>query len=117
MSKQPSSKEVYDRIRWDPGLDGRWFTIGIEDRELGIQELPFSAYIEGGDIPFHRIQYFRCGDEVIWDRRSHVSVFQDAWRRLKADLAAGRLPDKKTLASIEPTDDAALPASHRAPTA
>lgn len=72
MSKLPSAEEIYHRIRWDPELDGHRFTIGIEDRALGIQEVPFSSYVEGGDIPFHRIQYFRCGDTVIWDRRSRI---------------------------------------------
>ncbi|MFO0575737.1 MAG: DUF504 domain-containing protein [Polyangia bacterium] len=68
----PTSQEIYDRIRWDPGLSAEWITITYEDRDAGEQELPFADFVPGGDIPWHRIQRFRCGDVVVWDRRART---------------------------------------------
>ena len=74
MGSLPTSQEIYDRIRWDPGLDESLFTIGYEDREQGLQEVPFSCFIPGGDVPWHRIQYFRMGETVVWDRRTRTDL-------------------------------------------
>lgn len=51
-----TSKDVYDRIKWDLSTDSDLdsFFIGYEDRFEGMKELTFSEYIPGGDIPWHR---------------------------------------------------------------
>lgn len=67
-----TAKEIYDRIRWDPGLDRRWFWIGFEDHLAGLVEVPFDAFVPGGDVPWHRIRRFRCGPVVVWDRTENV---------------------------------------------
>jgi len=69
-----TSKEIYDRIHWDEGYDERWFSIGYHDREKGIIELPFTAFVPDGDIPWHRVQLFRCGHTLVWDRASGLDL-------------------------------------------
>jgi hypothetical protein len=73
-SKLRTSKDVYDRLKWDvvqlPLAEGPDQTlnvssvyIGYKDRFLGMCELPYSEFQPGedGDIPFHRVFYFRTG--------------------------------------------------------
>lgn len=67
-----TSRQTYHRIRWDPRLDARQFTIGYEDRSHGEQELAFLEFVPDGDIPWHRVWWFRRGDEVVWDRRRRI---------------------------------------------
>ncbi|MDB4931193.1 MAG: Endonuclease/exonuclease/phosphatase domain protein [Myxococcaceae bacterium] len=69
-----TSKEIYDRIHWDEGYDARWFAIGYADREHGIIEVPFASFVPDGDIPWHRVQRFRCGNTVVWDRATGVDL-------------------------------------------
>lgn len=51
-----TSKDVYDRIRWDlaESEDLNSFFIGYLDRFDGMMELSFPEYEPGGDIPWHR---------------------------------------------------------------
>ncbi|MGC4117420.1 MAG: RNA repair domain-containing protein [Myxococcales bacterium] len=78
MGKSPDkpalrpSVDVYNRIRWDARFDPSRFTIGYETRDQGMQELPFLDFVPGGDIPWHRIWYFRDPTGVVWDRRTRV---------------------------------------------
>lgn len=100
VSRLPSSKEIYNRIRWEPGLDGAWFTIGFEDRDAGLQEIPFQSYVEGGDIPWHRIQYIRCGDSVIWDRRTRLDALASV-RRVPQEPARAEPQPFRSLAELQ----------------
>ncbi len=71
-ARLPTAKQVYDRICWDAGFDRRCFTLGFETRDRGIQEMPLTAFVPGGDIPWHRWRYLRCGETVVWDRRTRT---------------------------------------------
>lgn len=78
-----TSYDVFNRIRWDPDLDKGEFIIGYEDRFVGIMESPFSVW-ENRDIsqesfiPWHRVQYFKCKDKIVWDRRTKEDyIFND----------------------------------------
>ena len=80
-----TSEDVFNRLRWDPSLAGEgegaeaqvW--IGFEDRILGPLEVKLEEFVpmsEGGELPYHRIFYYRRGDEVLWDRRRRFdSIF------------------------------------------
>lgn len=75
--KLRTSKDVYNRLIWDSRsvvlkasknsaeyskeIDTNSVYIGYKDRFLGMCELPFHDYEPGGDIPFHRVYYFRTG--------------------------------------------------------
>lgn len=69
-----TSKEIYDRIHWDDGYDERWFSVGYHDREKGIIEVPFTSFVPDGDIPWHRVQRFRCGNTLVWDRATGLDL-------------------------------------------
>ncbi len=67
-----TSEEVYNRIKWDPEIDSATCFIGYEDRFLGVKEYVFDNWRKNEDewIPWHRVLYFRVGDEIVWDRRT-----------------------------------------------
>ena len=79
MPPLPTGKQVYDRIRWDDALDPRWFTIGVAERgsEAGIVEIPYEDFVPEGEIPWHRIRYYRVGAAIIWDRATKVDRLAD----------------------------------------
>ena len=71
------SHEIYNRIVWDPRLDRDAFAIGYHDRmaEGGVREALVSEWDPEGDVPWHRIRYFRCGQTVVWDRERQIDLF------------------------------------------
>jgi poly(A) polymerase len=69
-----TSREVYHRIRWDPRLDAREFVIGYDAHSEDMEEMPFEAFVPDGEIPWHRVWYFRRGSEVVWDRRKRIDT-------------------------------------------
>ncbi|WP_224372507.1 poly(A) polymerase [Hyalangium versicolor] len=69
-----TSRELYHRIRWDPRLDAREFVIGYDAHSEEMEEMPFEAFVPDGEIPWHRVWYFRRGTEVVWDRRKRLDV-------------------------------------------
>lgn len=71
------AKTVYDRLMWDPRLLPGAFFIGYRDRLApdGIRETPVVWWEPDGDVPWHRIRYFRCRDTVVWDRDSGLDRF------------------------------------------
>jgi poly(A) polymerase len=72
-----TSREVYHRIRWDPRLDAREFVIGYDAHGEGMEEVPFGGFDPNGDIPWHRVWYFKRGHEVVWDRRERLDRMSD----------------------------------------
>jgi poly(A) polymerase len=67
-----TSREVYHRIRWDPRFDEREFVIGYDARGEKMEEVALTAFIADGEIPWHRVWYYRLGREVVWDRRQRL---------------------------------------------
>lgn len=69
-----TSREVYHRIRWDPRLDAREFVIGYDSHSEQMEEMPLEAFVPDGEIPWHRVWYFRRGSEVVWDRAKRIDT-------------------------------------------
>ncbi|WP_141327625.1 DUF504 domain-containing protein, partial [Myxococcus sp. AB025B] len=67
-----TSREVYHRIRWDPRLEAREFVIGYDTHGERLEEMPFEAFVPDGEIPWHRVWYFKRGREVVWDRKERI---------------------------------------------
>ncbi|NTX08665.1 poly(A) polymerase [Myxococcus sp. CA040A] len=67
-----TSREVYHRIRWDPRLEAREFVIGYDAHGEALEEMPFEAFVPDGEIPWHRVWYFKRGREVMWDRKERI---------------------------------------------
>ncbi|MCP3143552.1 poly(A) polymerase [Pyxidicoccus xibeiensis] len=69
-----TSREVYHRIRWDPRLDAREFVIGYDAHLEALEEMPFEAFVPDGEIPWHRVWYFKRGRQVVWDRKQRLDL-------------------------------------------
>lgn len=67
-----TSREILDRIRWDPSLDENAFTILYPDRLEGVRKIPFPEFIKKPDLVLHRIQQICIGDFVVWDRVERI---------------------------------------------
>ncbi|WP_342380657.1 RNA repair domain-containing protein [Myxococcus stipitatus] len=90
-----TSREVYHRIRWDPRLDAREFVIGYDAHGETMEEMPFEAFVPDGELPWHRVWYFKRGREVVWDRKERID----------------------RLSHPAPSEDPPAPAPRRAPAA
>lgn len=66
------SKILHDII-YSTKFDAGDFTVGYFDRFLGILEIP-AAEFYSSEIPKHRIQYFKKGADIVWDRRTRVDL-------------------------------------------
>src|SRR5882724_3243506 len=100
--KLPLIQEIYNRIIWDKRLNKKAFIIGFTDRmsRTGLKEKPLIEWNTGDiEIPWHRIQYIRCGDTKVWDRQQRIDLF--ASDRLPAEAWAEDLDyDKKDYDSL-----------------
>jgi len=72
-SKFKGSDHVYHRILWDKKFNKEEFSVGYEDRFLGILEIPFVEFNLKTDIPMHRIKFFKRNGEIVWDRVQKTS--------------------------------------------
>lgn len=123
-----TSRDVHNRILWDARLDASAFVIGYADRHAtgGIVETPAAAWDPHGDVPWHRVRYFRCGDQIVWDRELQIDLFtSDAlpeeawavaapgraaprpWPRLSAEMRAallGATPTHRSAAVVIPPE-------------
>jgi uncharacterized protein (UPF0248 family) len=68
--------DVMSWIRWHPSSNPDDFVVGYDDRFLGVQEVPFSAW-DGElskDVPLHRIVYFKRNGKIVWDKRDRTDL-------------------------------------------
>jgi len=92
--KLRTSRDVFFRLLWEPSSawDRAACRIGYLDRMDGLLEmglLAFRPISEGGDIPFHRIWYFKHGtDRVIWDRKTKLDLVFGSGEKPSATLKA-----------------------------
>ncbi|ATB46683.1 DUF504 domain-containing protein [Corallococcus macrosporus] len=69
-----TSREVYHRIRWDERFDSREFSIGYDAHGETLEEMPFNAFVPDGEIPWHRVWYFKQRHHIVWDRRERLDL-------------------------------------------
>eukprot|EP00347_Sterkiella_histriomuscorum_P002508 403367880 len=50
------------------------YTICYEDRFLGLIETDLEKFMLKSEVPYHRIQLFKCNDEIIWDRKKKFTT-------------------------------------------
>lgn len=67
-----TSRELYHRIQWDTRFEAHEFFIGYDAHGERLEEVPFAAFVPDGEIPWHRVWYFRRGHERVWDRKSRT---------------------------------------------
>ncbi|MFB1484468.1 poly(A) polymerase [Corallococcus sp. RDP092CA] len=73
-----TSREVYHRIRWDSRIDAREFVVGYDAHRGAMEEMPFEAFVPDGEIPWHRVWYFKRGTQVVWDRKARIDLLGNA---------------------------------------
>jgi endonuclease/exonuclease/phosphatase family metal-dependent hydrolase/uncharacterized protein (UPF0248 family) len=84
-----TSEEIFHRVRWDPRFDPARFVLGITVRGAAPQRLPLTAFVPGGDIPWHRVVFVEADGEVVWDRTTGVDRLDSS--------DAGRVQDPRRL--------------------
>lgn len=86
-SSMKTVEDVKSRIEWDTNLDKQYIRVGYIDPFLGLQEKPFNDFdfnlaltsindhqTNNLSIPKYRIQYFKYGNEIIWDKKSRIDL-------------------------------------------
>lgn len=73
-----TSHDVIDRIKWDitEYPTSSECIIGYRDFDQ-VAEMAFNDWLpisEGGDIPEHRIIYFKLNGKIIWDREKRIDL-------------------------------------------
>ena len=63
-----TSREVYNRILWDPRIDQSHICVGYLDRFRGVVEIPFLDQKLTRDVPWHRVVHYRYQERVVWNR-------------------------------------------------
>jgi uncharacterized protein (UPF0248 family) len=99
-TKLRTAKDVMDRLRWENPSASRSIMIGYDDRINGPMEISFQKFQSiknGGDIPEHRILYFRNVEasssdsrgygEIVWDRAGRVDKIFTPEGDLRGDVS------------------------------
>ena len=77
----PTSVEVFKKIKGNKQISSSHIVIGYLDRILNKNlEKRFSSWKDinnGGDIPWHRVYYFKYKDKIIWDRNTRYYGLND----------------------------------------
>ena len=85
-TSQKTAEAVIDRIRWDSDLNPAEFTVGYEDRFLGVLEKRFNK-IEWDVLAQHRVLYFKYKGVIVWDKRGDKTErVDDVFGTRAADL-------------------------------
>ena len=113
--KLRTAADVISRLKWDHSFGDRKedLVLGFTDRIHGPLEKSLQDYVpasQGGDIPEHRINYFRLGADIIWDRRSRFDkIFTGSGKEdaiicdetlsdvVNAQATAARLADERQI--------------------
>lgn len=100
--------DVYNRIRWDAQFDPARFFVGFETHDQGLKEVPFLSFVPGGEIPWHRVYYFRDETGVVWDRRTRVDRIFGSGEAAEAPEARFASSPGEPLAETGPVHTSAL---------
>jgi poly(A) polymerase len=90
----PMAQEIYNRVRWDPGLDAAAFVIGWAARDGRTQETALLAW-KDGEVPWHRARYIKAGGEVVWDREARIDLVSSGQVSGQDALAVGSVWDTR----------------------
>jgi poly(A) polymerase len=81
MNKFPTSDEVYDRIKTDPLIQQHYAIVtyydALRDKHLDVPISSWKPIKAGGDIPWHRVWYFKYKGNIIWDRVAKLYTLND----------------------------------------
>ncbi len=69
-----TSQDVYHQILWDPRFVASQYHLGVATRHGAMKEVPLTGFVPGGDIPWHRVRYFRGPEGIVWDRSRSLDI-------------------------------------------
>ncbi len=84
-----TSQEIFNRIKWDSSKNPNDYVMGYLDRFDGMMEIALNNFVtteNGGDIPFHRVYYFKQlnaqqgGSHIVWDRKKRLDLIFN-WKK------------------------------------
>ncbi|RUP26651.1 hypothetical protein BC936DRAFT_138767 [Jimgerdemannia flammicorona] len=112
--------EIYARLIWDTQIapDGL-FTVGYEDRFLGVMEAT-RAEFEEAEIPYHRIRYFKnSAGDMLWNREQRLDTITTRTPATQSPPTDDEKGDEKANSpsaqeDSEPTHGHALTTGHKA---
>lgn len=67
-----SADKILKQIAWDERLKNGKFSVGYEDRFLGIIEKPYEEF-SNSEVPLHRVQYIKKDGNLVWDRKTRLN--------------------------------------------
>jgi endonuclease/exonuclease/phosphatase family metal-dependent hydrolase len=98
-------EDVFYRLKHDGAtFDTAQVTIGYHDRIRGPMECPFSAFVpirDGGDMPFHRLQYFRHATRGVLFVRGGIDCIFQSTRPSGVEEGFGITEDEEMLSLIK----------------
>jgi endonuclease/exonuclease/phosphatase family metal-dependent hydrolase len=96
MSKFTTSLDFYYRIKHDSNINPTGIKITyLDSLKKKYVDMDFSKWVfveDGGDIPVHRVYFFKYKDEIIWDRENKILNLEPVYKDIKS-----KLPDSFTL--------------------
>lgn len=97
-----TSRDVYHRLMHDHELGmASHAVVGYLDRFKGAMELPLLRF-RTGDIPMHRVLYFRSGSEFVWHKETRLDLIfrsTDTIAANRPEMVALRERDRETAAA------------------
>lgn len=74
-----TSLDVYNRIIWDDRYQKENYSIGYRNFQkiVEVKLVNWNAIQKGGDIPWHRVEYIKDGDRVIWHKTKKIDLLFD----------------------------------------
>lgn len=71
--KLRTAKNIIDKITWDPNIEKEEFRVGYLDKYEGVLEVSFEELVRS-DTKDYRIEYFKRGGKVVWDKKKRIDV-------------------------------------------
>ena len=97
-TKFPTSVDFYYRLKHDPNIKTNGIKITyLDSMKKKYIDMDFSKWVfveNGGDIPMHRVYFFKFQDVVIWDREQKTINLEPV-----LSLSKPHLPDNFTILS------------------
>lgn len=76
-----TSEEIYNRIMTDPNLNRNLFLIVYKDvvknKYVEVPAVKWLPVSKGGDVPYHRVDFIKFGEKVIWNRLEKNCIIEE----------------------------------------
>lgn len=90
VTKFPTSTDFYYRIKHDPNINPSGIKITyLDSLKKKYIDIDFSKWVfveDGGDIPIHRVYFFKYKNEIIWDRENKILNLEPIFNGLELKL-------------------------------